>query len=68
MGMFSALQDKAPNATVSYLSSKIRSKKNRNMDYLDNLSHSQCEHAIQFVVPVARQKRQKKESASWIYS
>ncbi|KAK2152685.1 hypothetical protein LSH36_321g01022 [Paralvinella palmiformis] len=26
----------------------------------DNLSHSQCEHAIQFVVPVARQKRQKK--------
>ena len=59
-GMFSALLDRAPHATVSYLSGKIRSKKNRSMEYLDNLSHGQREHVIQFVIPVARNRNRKK--------
>ncbi|KAK2168039.1 hypothetical protein LSH36_21g08014 [Paralvinella palmiformis] len=52
-GMFSALLDRAPHATVGYL----RSKKNRSMEYLDNLSHGQREHVIQFVIPVARNRK-----------
>ncbi|KAK6186847.1 hypothetical protein SNE40_006115 [Patella caerulea] len=37
MGMFSAAKQKATNATVCYLSCKMKAKKNRTVDYLDSL-------------------------------
>ena len=37
MGMFSAAKEGAPNATMCYLSSRIRAQKNKVVDYLDNL-------------------------------
>ena len=37
MGMFGALKKKAPNATLCYLSSKMRAQKNKTVGYLDCL-------------------------------
>ncbi|XP_065684671.1 uncharacterized protein LOC124807927 isoform X1 [Hydra vulgaris] len=41
MGMFSDAKGRCPNATICFISSKLRSKKNRTIDYLDNLKESQ---------------------------
>ena len=38
MGMFSALKMKSPNATICFMSSKIRSIKNCTVDYLDEMA------------------------------
>ena len=38
MGMFSALKMKSPNATICFMSSKIRSIKNGTVDYLDEMA------------------------------
>ena len=38
MGMFSATKtEKSPNATLNYISCKMRALKNRTLKYLDNL-------------------------------
>ena len=37
MGMFSAAKDHAPNATLYYLSSRMRSQKNNTVGYIDSL-------------------------------
>ena len=37
MGMCSALKKRAPNATICYLSSKMRAKKNNSVKYLDEM-------------------------------
>ena len=44
MGMFSATKKKSPNATLCYISCKMRALKNRTLKYLDNLdkSNRQC--------------------------
>ena len=37
MGMFSAAKVRSPNATIDFLSSKMRAKKNNTVAYLDSL-------------------------------
>ena len=37
MGMFSAHKKRAPNATLAFLSARMRTKKNRTIEYLDEL-------------------------------
>ena len=51
MGMFSALQIRAPHATLLFISSKIRSKKNKTLDYI--LSHPESERIVKTSVSAA---------------
>ena len=61
MGMFFALQKKAPNATVSFLSSKMRAQKNRTVDnYLDNMDQDKQNQVIRFAVKYGRKQRDEK--------
>lgn len=56
MGMFSAAKHNAPNATLNYLSSKIRAQKNGVVEYLDTLEKEKRNKVVQVghqvVVPV----------------
>jgi len=54
MGMFSAAQKKAPNATMAYLSSKLRAQKNKTNEYLDALDTNDRSRIINFAVSAAR--------------
>lgn len=60
MGMFSALKNKAPNATVCYLASKMRAQKNKTVDYLDSMPPVALDDVLKAVVSLARQKRNKR--------
>eukprot|EP00112_Aurelia_sp_Birch-Aquarium-sp1_P020961 Seg5518.2 transcript_id=Seg5518.2/GoldUCD/mRNA.D3Y31 product="hypothetical protein" protein_id=Seg5518.2/GoldUCD/D3Y31 len=60
MGMFSAAKNRAPNATLCYLSSKMRSKKNNTVSYLDNLESKLREDLIKRSVPIASKDRKKR--------
>ena len=60
MGMFGAAQQKAPNATLHYLSSKIRAQKNHVTDYLDSLEDEKRDNVIKFAISFARKERVKK--------
>uniref|UniRef100_A0A8C7YFM4 Uncharacterized protein n=1 Tax=Oryzias sinensis TaxID=183150 RepID=A0A8C7YFM4_9TELE len=57
MGMFSAAKSRAPNATLSFISSKIRAKKNRTCDYLDNLDVEKKKKLLNVSVSLARKQR-----------
>ena len=46
MGMFSAAQKKAPNATLDYLSCKMRAQKNQTAQYLDTLDMGRREDIL----------------------
>lgn len=64
MGKFSALKKKAPNATICYLSCKMRARKNNTMDYLDSLDKEKQELVIRKAVRlgvIQRRKRRKKQ-------
>nr|XP_055059726.1 uncharacterized protein LOC129443265 [Misgurnus anguillicaudatus]XP_055059727.1 uncharacterized protein LOC129443265 [Misgurnus anguillicaudatus]XP_055059728.1 uncharacterized protein LOC129443265 [Misgurnus anguillicaudatus]XP_055059729.1 uncharacterized protein LOC129443265 [Misgurnus anguillicaudatus]XP_055059730.1 uncharacterized protein LOC129443265 [Misgurnus anguillicaudatus]XP_055059731.1 uncharacterized protein LOC129443265 [Misgurnus anguillicaudatus]XP_055059732.1 uncharacterize len=64
MGMFSALKKKAPNATICYLSCKMRARKNNTVDYLDSLDKKKQELVIRKAVRlgvIQRRKRRKKQ-------
>ena len=56
MGMFSAAKDNAPNATLNYLSSKIRAQKNGVVDYLDNLEEPQKNRVIEMSRTIGRKQ------------
>ena len=56
MGMFSAAKEKAPNATVSFISSKIRSQKNKVTQYLSELAFEKKETLINFAIGQARKQ------------
>lgn len=58
MGMFSAAKDRAPNATLSFIFSKIRAKKNKVGSYLDSLERVKRERLIMLSVGLARNQRQ----------
>ena len=58
MGMFSATKDNAPNATLNYLSSKIRAQKNGVVDYLDNLEQDKRTRVIQMSRTIGRKQLQ----------
>ena len=58
MGMFSAVKDKAPAATLCYISSKIRAKQNRVVEnYLDVMTTEKRKAIISWAVSAARKKR-----------
>ena len=46
MGMFSALKKCAPNATLAFLSARMRAKKNHTIEYLDELHSERREKVI----------------------
>ena len=54
--MFSAAFQKAPNATLCYLSSKLRAQKNNVMEYLDNLPVEKRDNLINFAISYARKR------------
>ncbi|XP_055896517.1 uncharacterized protein LOC129928088 [Biomphalaria glabrata] len=58
IGMFSAAKKKAPNATMCYMSSRIRSLKNRTVAYLDSLSVSDMTERVTWAIGVSRSRRQ----------
>ena len=60
MGMFSAAQQKSPNATVCYLGSKMRAQKNKTVDYLDNFPEERQQHIVKVAIPLARKTRQRR--------
>ena len=59
IGMFSAAQKHAPNATVCYLSSKLRAQKNKVVDYLDATDEDNRERMVQISVSMGRRQRQR---------
>ncbi len=50
MGMFSSAKDKSPNATMCFLSCRMRACKNRTVDDLDNLEEEHREHVLRKAV------------------
>lgn len=58
MGMFSAAKHRAPNATLCFLSSRMRAKKNRVLQYLNSMYRQKRERVVSWAVGRARQKRQ----------
>lgn len=60
MGMFSAAKEHAPNATMCFLSSRIRAQKNRVVDYLDSLMPEKRKQLIDFSINMARKARVNK--------
>ena len=60
MGMFSALKMKSPNATICFMSSKIRSIKNGTVDYLDEMAAERQEAVIRFAIKHGRKTRTMK--------
>jgi hypothetical protein len=61
MGMFSAAQKRSPSATMCYISSRLRSQKNKVTDYLDKLSVEERNKVVKFSVKGARNIREKKK-------
>ncbi|XP_047137490.2 uncharacterized protein LOC124813992 [Hydra vulgaris] len=57
MGVFSDAKGRCPNATICFISSKLRSKKNRTIDYLDNLEESSREKVVKWSIYMAQKKR-----------
>jgi hypothetical protein len=57
MGMFSAAQQRAPNANLCYLSSRMRAKKNRAVEYVDALDTERRRNVVCWSVGMARKKR-----------
>ncbi|XP_070181627.1 uncharacterized protein [Littorina saxatilis] len=56
MGMFSAAKEKAPNATLCYLSSMLRAKKNKCTDYL-RAKPTEKNKIVTWAISFARKKR-----------
>eukprot|EP00112_Aurelia_sp_Birch-Aquarium-sp1_P010536 Seg2246.3 transcript_id=Seg2246.3/GoldUCD/mRNA.D3Y31 product="hypothetical protein" protein_id=Seg2246.3/GoldUCD/D3Y31 len=60
MGMFSAAKAKAPNATLCYLSSKLRAQKNKTIAYIDSLEDAEKEMHIAKSIMLAKKSRLRK--------
>ncbi|KAK2139856.1 hypothetical protein LSH36_1587g00069 [Paralvinella palmiformis] len=60
MGMFSALKNKVPSATICYLSSKMRAVKNRTVKYLDKMPKERRELILKKAINFAQKQRQRK--------
>lgn len=57
MGMFSAAKSKAPNATLCYLSCKMRAQKNKTVEYLDDLEQDKRANTLTTDISMARKQR-----------
>ena len=64
MGMFSAAKEHAPNATLCYLSSRIRAQKNKVVDYLDGLQPEKRDKLIKLAITLGRKQRGIKRKRS----
>ena len=62
MGMFSAGQSRVPRATLLFLSSKIRAKKNKTLPYL--LSPPEAERRVMQSVPAAAKLRRQAQTSA----
>ena len=60
MGMFSAALNRAPNATLSFLSARIRAQKNKVVDFIDFLPSDRKESLIQLATSLGRKQCLKK--------
>ena len=60
MGMFSAVKKKSPNATLCFISCKMRALKNRTVDYIDSFDVETRDEMLKKAVLIER--RQKKNS------
>ena len=63
MGMFSAAKDHAPNATLCYLSSRIRAQKNRVTNYLDSLERDKRDKLIKMSISLGRNTQAEEKEA-----
>ena len=60
MGMFSAAQKKSPNATLCFLSCKMRAQKNRTIEYIDSLEKEERERIVKKAVLLGRKQRDRR--------
>ena len=60
MGMFSAAKKRAPNATLSFLSAKLRAQKNRTVSYLDALPVEKREYILKKATKLGFEQRSKR--------
>jgi hypothetical protein len=58
MGMFSAAQQRAPHATLCYLSSRMRAKKNRTVKFLDAMSVDERDNVLKKAMSFGRKQRE----------
>ena len=62
MGMFSAAKQRAPNATIDFLSCRMRATKNRTLQYLDSQPEEELTKLIQRAIPLGRRQTNQKKS------
>ena len=63
MGMFSAAQQKSPNATLCFLSSRMRACKNKTVAYLDTLTNERREEVSRKAVRYGRLQRDRRRKS-----
>lgn len=61
MGMFSAAKQHSPNATICYLSSRMRMKKDHTVEYLDSMELEKRENLVSWSVGKWRKRRQLRQ-------
>ena len=59
--MYSAAKDKSPNTAVCFISSKMRSQKNRTIQYLDAVTEDQREKVSKEAVALGQGKEREGE-------
>ena len=60
MGMFSAAKQRAPNATICFLSCKMRAQKNRTVEYLDVMPNEQRDAIVKKATKLGLEQQQKR--------
>ena len=61
MGMFSAIKKKSPNATLRFISCKMRALKNRTGDYIDSFDVETGDEMLNKAVLIGRRQRIKRK-------
>jgi len=64
MGMFSAAKEHASNATMCYLSSRIRAQKKNLVDYLDNLPTEKRQKLVDLAINLGRKQLLSKQKST----
>ena len=57
IGTFTEAKRRAPNDTINYISSRMRAKMNKTVDYLDSLPQEQSEKLVNWAIGKGRKKR-----------
>ena len=61
MGMFSAAKKRAPNATICFLSCKMRAQKNRTVGYLDAMDKEKRNSILKKAIKLGLEQRQRRK-------